>query len=346
MSDTDTTVADVETVVADTTPDTTADQVAESAQEGVLGDGQVRDIEAARKMIEDGLGAPEPEVPPDGKSAEEAAPPKAETGPVQEAPPKDAKTKATEERLRKDADLHRRKVELAAKEERYAKMEALAAKVKTGDADPNDLLAELGLTYRDTVEAGLKSGKGKDPNTVEAMQERLTALETQIKEKEVALQTQEFESKRAHAERSILTSIDAELRASGDKYDAILAYDAQGEVLAELQRHLNETATEFDAHGRPVDGEVLTLAEAADKVEARLVEERIQRSLKTKYARQHASSTPTGTVGTKQAAANGSRTLTNGHGAPSAPTPANDGGARRFDTTEEARKYLEALMGS
>lgn len=338
--------------MTDTTTNTVSENIsaAESVNvDGEVGDGVVRDIDAAKALIAKAMGPSPEEVAEADAVAKAKAASKAESEPEQgvatPAPPKDLKSRAIAERAKKDAAFHKQKQEVEAKAKHFAELEALAAKVQAGEVDPDDLLKGLGVDYRRIVEAKLKVGK-KEPTETEVMKQRLEALETQVREKEAALHQAQIDARRETAERTVLSNISAELEALGDKYDGIVAFGAHHDVLREMQRHLVETATEFDKDGRPVDGEVLTVQAAADIVEQRYAD-LAAKAARTKYARQLASATPAGTVGAKSATTHGARTLTNGHGPSGASQsrPTVDG-TPVFNTTEEAREYMRGLLGS
>jgi len=319
------------TTTATTTPVTPADR-------GYVGDGVVRSMEDAQALVAEALGdeVPEGEATPAEPTAE---------APAESPPPPtkaELKSKAIADRARRDAEFHRQKREVEAKAKRLAEIEDLTAKVKAGEADPDDLLGQFGVDYRTVVEAKLKAGK-KEPTELEVMKSRVEALETQIREKEAALEAKQLETQRATATQDAVSQIKAALDAHGDRFDAITAYGAHADVLKVMQEHLLQTATEFDEHGRPIDGEVLTPDAAADIVEQRLAAI-LERGMSTKYARRHQPSTPSGTTAPR-ATANASRTLTNGHGVTGA-APRSKDGVPEFDTVEEARRHLSALLGS
>ena len=332
-----------DTVATTTTPTDAVTPAPDAAgPPPALADGKMRTLEEAQAMIAEALGEPVDEA---AQADAEAAAAAAEA-PPEVKPEVSAKSKAIAERAKKDAEFHRKKLEVEAKAKRIADLEALTAKVKAGEADPDDLLTQLGVDYRTITESKLKNGKAK-PTEAEEMRARIDSLEAKLQERERAVELRELEATRQPATQSALSNIREELEKHGDKYDAVSAYGEYESVLKEMQDHLLKTATEFDAYGRPLDGEVLTPAQAADIVEQRLAE-RLTKGLSTKYARRHQQSPTPGTaVGSSASPAPvGARTLTNGHGSTGAAPRTNSDGVPVFDTIEQAERHLRSLMGS
>ena len=313
-----------------------ASEATVQAPAAALGDGVVRTLEEARKLIEDaGADGPEPAAP----KADDTQP---------ETPKAERKARAIAENAKKQAAFFKEKQQVEAKAKRIAVIEDIAAKVKAGEADPDELFSELGTDYRAITEAKLRNGK-KPPTELESFNERVAALEKELADSKAALQAREMETRRTEATRSVMGAINSTLDAGGDRWDAIKAYGAQDEVLVEMQRSLKESATEFDEQGVPLDGEALTAEEAADIVEERLAE-RLRKGLSTKYARQLAGQPLTAptetTTGHSTASGTGSRTLTNGHGTVGGGGKLHPDGIARYDTLEQTRAALRAMLGA
>lgn len=298
-----------------------------------LGDEVVRTLEEARQLIEEA--SKEPEAP----KADETSP---------ETPKAERKSRAIAEKAKKDAAFFKEKQEVEAKAKRIASIEDLTARIKAGDADPDDLLNELGIDYRTITESKLKNGK-KPPSEAEVLDERVAKLEKELADSRAALKAKEIDAKRTEAVTAVMHGINGAIEAGGDRWDAVRAYAKQDEVMAEMQRSLRETATEWSEDGIPLDGTPLTTEEALDIVEERWAEI-ARKGHSTKYARpvagQSSDVAPAGaTTGQQAANGTGSRTLTNGHGASGGKAIPADG-IPRFDTLEQTRAHMRAMLGA
>lgn len=148
-------------------------------------------------------------------------------------------------------------------------------------------LQDLGLTYEQLTEAVMGGDDGQLPASavLQTVDERLRQMEQSQQERDAARQRAEEERQRQadeatrqqaaqeakEAEATVRSEIAAVIQAEPDRFETIAAYgqEAQGLVYRTIEAHFNET------------GQVMSYADAADKVEAYLTDE-VEKLAKTK----------------------------------------------------------------
>lgn len=197
------------------------------------------------------------------------------------APPETSQrsARAIADAMKKQHEARKATKEAEAIKSKYSEYEGLAAKVKAGEIDPDEFLAKLGLPYRDLTDAMMKHAKAP-PDKAETALSRVEELERKLAEKEQALaQAEESRVKEGYQQQLTARANDF-VAQNAEKYDAIKAYGYEGKLVEMQVKHYEATA---DENGE--GGEVLTLEQAADSLEALLVEQQVNKALKTKYAR-------------------------------------------------------------
>lgn len=153
--------------------------------------------------------------------------------------------------------------------EREARLEKFEALKKTNPMEALDL---LGLSYQDLTQIALADGNVTPDVQVKQMDERLTQF---IKSQEMAAQIQtEAQQKQAQAEMTKTTDtfkkeISKYLKDHSDRYELIQFEQDEASVFDVVEEHYERTRKEKVASsGDPTAvGEVLSIADAADRVE-------------------------------------------------------------------------------
>lgn len=231
----------------------------ESTQEGLS-------LAEIRQQMMDALPDDEPEsgniTTPEKPAKEPAEEPKTEEPRAAKAIANAIKREAEAKRKMKEAD------------ERFAKAQDLldrAAKVKSGEIDPDDLLAALGVDYRFITEAKFKNAK-PEPDKAERALSEIESLRADLARKEQELESRRVSQEEAHAQRELVASAKALVSEGGDRYDAIRAFGYEDKIVQLQIEHYRQTE------------EVLTMQEAADTIEQTLASE-LQKAAATKYFR-------------------------------------------------------------
>lgn len=227
----------------------------ESAQEGLS-------LAEIRQQMMDSLPDDEPE------SGNITTPEKPVEEPKTEEP---RAAKAIANAIKREAEAKRKMKEA---DERFAKAQELldrAAKVKSGEIDPDDLLAALGVDYRFITEAKFKNAK-PEPDKAERALSEIESLRADLARKEQELESRRVSQEEAHAQRELVASAKALVSQGGDRYDAIRAFGYEDKIVQLQIEHYRQTE------------EVLTMQEAADTIEQTLASE-LQKAAATKYFR-------------------------------------------------------------
>lgn len=155
--------------------------------------------------------------------------------------------------------------QLAGKEKEVESFKSLPERIKK---DPLGVMKEHGLTFEQLAELYLNDGKPTEDQKLSEIEkramDRIEKLEKQLAEKE-AKQTQEELDKQLNAYKAQITDF---VNAPENDYELIRAENAVQLVFDVIEEHHNATA---DENGE--NGQILSNKEAADAVEAYLLEQ-------------------------------------------------------------------------
>jgi hypothetical protein len=238
----------------------TAAPETESAQEGLS-------LAEIRQQMMDALPDDEPEsgsITTPEKPAEE---PKAEE-------PRAAKAIANA--IKREAEAKRAIKEAGEKSQRAQDILDKALRVKSGEVDPDELLAALGIDYRFITEAKFKNAK-PEPDKAEQALSEIEQLKASLAKREQELEYRRVQQEESYAMQQLGAKAREVIAAGGDRYDAIKAYGYEDKVVELQIAHYKATAEA----GQP---EVLTMEQAADTLEQTLAAE-LQKAASTKYFR-------------------------------------------------------------
>lgn len=215
-------------------------------------------------------------------------------GAKEEITPSDVPAKPGEEKLspklqmllkRERAAIERERAAKAKEAEIEAKAKAFADREarleefeKVKATNPRRALELLGLSYEDLTKVELADGQVPAEVQVKRVEEKLNSL---VKTQEEALRRQEEEAKRAaekqqqEAVESFRKEIGTYLKENSSRYELMDFHygeeEARDIVYAVVDEHYERTRPRDPVSGEPLPdsvGEVLTIAQAADKVEA------------------------------------------------------------------------------
>lgn len=155
--------------------------------------------------------------------------------------------------------------QLSGKEKEVESFKSLPERIKK---DPLGVMKEHGLTFEQLAEMYLNDGKPTEDQKLSEIEkramERIEKLEKQLQEKE-AKQTQEELDRQLNAYKAQITDF---VNAPENDYELIRAENAVQLVFDVIEEHHNATA---DENGE--NGQILSNKEAADAVEAYLLEQ-------------------------------------------------------------------------
>ena len=228
---------------------------------------------------------PAVEAPPSEPAKADAAPepaPAAQEAKAEPAPDPKPKEPTAAERfaamarkekqiVERDRSLKDREAKLA---EREAAIKAAEDRRQGYSQDPLKALSDLGLTYEDLTKLVLNK---TDPSAQQALAMRQLAEQVEQAKREAAAakeaiaraQAEREAAEKEHTTAAFKGEVGSFLKANAEKYELIEATDSQELVFATVQAEFERT------------GEMLTLEQAADKVET-FLEQRLERVAKAK----------------------------------------------------------------
>lgn len=254
----------------------------------------------------------------------------------------EAKAKAAEERLAR----------IEAEAKRVADLEQ---KIANARRNPMAALQALGLSYKDVTESVLQDGKPSPEllaadfdarlqkeleSRMKPLQERLDAYEEQRRKAEEAQEKAQTDAQHAQAIATLDRNARAYLEANAERYEAIAAFEAEGEVARLIELEWDRSW----GSGKPV---LLSYEQAAQRIEAFLQDQYGISGEDEKAARRRAFfqkrlAPPAPAAPTPAPASRpkpGTKTITNA--AASAATPPPPPAATREDALERALKVMQ-----
>ncbi len=184
--------------------------------------------------------------------------------------------KAIANAIKREAEAKRAIKEAEEKAHRAQDILDKALKVKSGEVDPDELLAALGVDYRFITEAKFKNAK-PEPDKAEQALSEIEQLKASLAKREQELEQRRVQQEESYAMQQLGAKAREVIAAGGDRYDAIKAYGYEDKVVELQIAHYKATAES----GQP---EVLTMEQAADTLEQTLAAE-LQKAASTKYFR-------------------------------------------------------------
>lgn len=243
---------------------TTAAQILDAPVPPVTGPTKTGDLPA---------GASKTQSQPVGAASASATPPASDPKPVVEAPVS-PKLQLLIQRERAAVERER---SAAAKEQAIADREAKLTAFESAKSTPLKALELLGLTYQDITQAQMNEGVIAPETEIKKVHERLNAF---VKSQEDERRQQEENSKKQmeqQTQKTIATfkgEINKYLEENPARYELIKFEENEDLVYQVIDEHYNRTlksaqekAEEDGEDVADIRGEVMTIAQASDKVE-------------------------------------------------------------------------------